>query len=94
MTKSDLVEAIKNGTSMCKTDAVDTLETLLEIVKDTLVSGEDLKVSGFGKWVVKGKNDRIGRNPQTGKAITIEGRKVLTFKPSATLKKRVNGGEI
>ena len=94
MTKNDLVEAIKNGTSMSKSDAIDTLETLLEIVKDTLVCGGDLKISGFGKWVVKGKSERIGRNPQTGETIKIEGRKVLTFKPSTTLKMRVNGSDL
>jgi len=94
MTKNDLVEAIKSGTTMTKTDATDTLECLLEIIKDTLVNGEDLKVSGFGKWAVKAKNERAGRNPQTGDTIKIEGRKVLTFKPSATLKTRVNGGEL
>ncbi|MBU5639066.1 integration host factor subunit alpha [Geomonas sp. Red69] len=92
MTKNDLVEAIKNGTSMTKAEAVDTLETLLEVMKDTLVSGEELKVSGFGKWGVKAKNERVGRNPQTGEMITIEGRKVLSFKPSPTLKLRVNTG--
>lgn len=92
MTKIDLVEAIKSGTFMTRTEAIDTLETLLEVMKDTLVSGEELKVSGFGKWGVKAKNERIGRNPQTGETITIEGRKVLRFKPSTTLKLRVNNG--
>jgi integration host factor subunit alpha len=76
-----------------KNEASDVLEELLEIIKATLESGEELKVSGFGKFEVKEKNERRGRNPQTGTDITIKSRKVVTFKPSEMFKGRMNGAE-
>lgn len=66
------------------------LEAVFSIVKSTLEQGETLKISGFGSFVVKQKNDRRGRNPQTGESITIDARRVLTFKPSAVLKDAIN----
>lgn len=66
------------------------VESVFGILKETLESGEDVKISGFGKFGVKQKNDRRGRNPQNGEAITIEVRKILTFKPSAVLRDGVN----
>jgi len=65
---------------------------VFSIIKDTLETGEKIKIAGFGNFVVKAKADRRGRNPQTGEAITIEARKVLTFKPSMILKEAVNKG--
>ena len=59
-------------------------------MKSTLEQGETLKISGFGNFVVKQKKDRRGRNPQTGETLTIESRRVLTFKPSALLKEAIN----
>ena len=59
-------------------------------MKATLESGETLKISGFGSFVVKQKADRRGRNPQTGEAITIKSRRILTFKPSTVLKSSIN----
>ena len=66
------------------------LETVFLIMKNTLESGEKLKISGFGNFEVKQKADRRGRNPQTGEAITIEARRVLTFKPSTLLRQAIN----
>jgi integration host factor subunit alpha len=60
------------------------------VLKNTLEAGEDIKIAGFGKFKVKQKKDRRGRNPQTGEAITIEARRILSFKPSALLKTAVN----
>jgi integration host factor subunit alpha len=60
-------------------------------MKDTLEAGENLKISGFGNFEVRQKADRRGRNPQTGETITIEARRVLTFKPSSILRRSVNG---
>jgi integration host factor subunit alpha len=94
MTKNDLVNAISEQANMSKSVASDVLEEFLEIIKDTLESEEELKVSGFGKFEVKRKADRLGRNPQTGEAITIESRKIVTFRPSAMLKNRMNGREL
>jgi len=62
---------------------MDLVESALSIIKDVLGDGETMKVSGFGPFIVKEKDDRIGRNPQTGEEITIDARKVLTFKSSA-----------
>ena len=91
MTKADLVSAICEQTNLSKSDASDVLEELLGIIKATLESEEDVKVSGFGKFEVKSKSERRGRNPQTGEDITIDSRKIVTFKPSAMLKDRMNG---
>lgn len=91
MTKADIVERISNVNGFTKAESMDLVESLLLIIKDTLAEGETLKVSGFGNFVVKVKNNRRGRNPQTGEEITIDARKVLTFKPSAMLKEAING---
>jgi integration host factor subunit alpha len=86
MTKSDIAESIRTKVGIQRKDAEDFLESVLQIMKDTLSSGEEVKISGFGKFAVRQKNDRRGRNPQTGDIITITSRKVLTFKPSVLLK--------
>ena len=92
MTKADLVEAIQDNADMTKADALDVLEGLLEIIKTTLEAGEDLKIANFGKFEVRQKTARLGRNPQTGEAITIEPRQIVTFRPAALLKKCLNDG--
>ncbi len=90
MTKADLIAAISEQTDLLKTDAIEILDELLEIVKTTLESGEEVKIAGFGKFEVKKKQERRGRNPQTGDEITIDPRTIVTFKPSGVLKERVN----
>lgn len=90
MTKADIVEKVADDFKVTKRDAQVMVESVFGILKETLESGEDVKISGFGKFEVKQKNDRRGRNPQTGEAITIAARKVLTFKPSAVLRDGVN----
>lgn len=90
MTKADIVERIADDFKVTKRDAHAMVESVFSILKETLKSGEDVKISGFGKFEVKQKNDRRGRNPQTGEAITIAARKVLTFKPSMVLRDGVN----
>jgi integration host factor subunit alpha len=90
MTKADLVSAISEQTDLSKNEASDVLEELLGIIKATLESEEEVKVSGFGKFEVKRKSERRGRNPQTGEDITIDSRKVVTFRPSGILKDRMN----
>jgi integration host factor subunit alpha len=71
-------------------ESADMLELVLSIMKSTLAVGKKIKTAGFGNFEIKQKKDRIGRNPQTGEAITIEARRVWTFKPSETLKSRIN----
>lgn len=90
MTKADIVEKVADDFKVTKRDAQAMVESVFSILKETLESGEDVKISGFGKFEVKQKNDRRGRNPQTGEAITITARKVLAFKPSAVLRDGVN----
>jgi integration host factor subunit alpha len=90
MTKADLVERIHINSGISKKDSFDILEAVFSIMKDTLESGEKIKVAGFGNFEVREKKDRKGRNPQTGEAITITARRVLTFKPSVILKSAMN----
>jgi len=90
MTKADLAERIHSTLGLSKKVSQDLLESLLSIMKETLESGEKIKVAGFGSFEVKQKKVRIGRNPHTGLSLTIEARKILTFKPSAILKQAVN----
>jgi integration host factor subunit alpha len=79
MTKSDIADRIAQQCGFTKMDSLELLESVFGIMKNTLKSGEDLKITGFGKFAVRKKKDRRGRNPQTGETITIEARRVLTF---------------
>jgi len=90
MTKSDIAERIQTETDMTKKESAKMMEAVFSIMKSTLEQGENLKISGFGNFIVKQKKDRRGRNPQTGEAITIEARRILTFKPSNLLRDAIN----
>ena len=91
MTKADIVEAVYEKVGgFSKKEAIEIVEAVFETVKATLEKGEKLKISGFGNFVVRDKKERVGRNPQTGKEITISARRVLTFKPSVLLNKALN----
>jgi len=90
LTKADIVEAIFEQTEYTQKKSTDTVETLLKIIKETLVSGEDVLLSGFGKFCVKQKEARRGRNPSTGEPMMLSPRKVVTFKCSGKLRDKVN----
>ena len=90
MTKADIFEKVQVGMGLTKKESADLVETVFSVMKSTLESGENLKISGFGNFVVKQKADRRGRNPQTGETLTIEARRILTFKPSGVLKDLIN----
>lgn len=90
MNKADIVQLISEGSRFTKLESMDLVESLLEIVKETLADGETLLISGFGSFVVNEKNDRMGRNPQTGEPVTIDARRVVRFKASALLKSAIN----
>ena len=94
MTKADIVERIQQKLGYSKKESIDMLETVLSIMKATVETGEKLKIAGFGNFEVKQKDDRRGRNPQTGETIIIESRKVLTFKPSNVLRQAINNGVV
>ena len=91
MTKADIAEKIHTTTGLSKKDSSTMVESVFAIMKESLEAGETIKISGFGSFEVKQKEARRGRNPQTGEAITIEARKVLSFKPSSLLRDAVNG---
>ena len=90
MTKADIAERIQKRTGFTKKESIELMEAAFSIMKDTIATGETLKISGFGSFIVKKKGDRRGRNPQTGEEITIEARSVLTFKPSNMLRDEIN----
>lgn len=90
LTKSDIIEKISETLDLSGNEAKDTGEELLEIIKSTLASGEDLMISGFGRFQVNEKTPRKGRNPATGKDMMLEGRKTVTFKCSGKLRDQIN----
>jgi integration host factor subunit alpha len=90
LTKAQIVELVRNQTGFPRNRSLEIVETLLEIIKRTLASGEDVLVSGFGRFSVREKKERKGRNPATGDAMMLEPRKVVTFKCSGKLRNRVN----
>ncbi|HEY4186312.1 MAG TPA: integration host factor subunit alpha [Polyangia bacterium] len=92
MTKADIVENVYEKVGgFSKKEAAEFVEVVFDTIKTTLERGEKIKISGFGNFVVRDKNSRAGRNPQTGQEITISARRVLTFKPSQVLKNALNG---
>jgi integration host factor subunit alpha len=93
ITKADIVEAVQSEIGFTKTQSANIVESLLETIKSALDSGEDVLVSGFGKFCVNGKAERRGRNPATGEDMMLRPRKVVTFKCSGKLREKVNGSE-
>jgi integration host factor subunit alpha len=90
ITKADLIDDVYGAVGFSKKDSANIVDLFFDTIKETLEDGEKLKVSGFGNFVVRQKKERVGRNPQTGEAIKISARKVLTFKPSQVLKNALN----
>lgn len=94
ITKANLAQKIyENHDNITKVQAIEAVETFLKISKNTLINGSDLLLSGFGKFNVKDKNAQKGRNPITGDDILLEGRRVVTFKPSGILRAKINGSQ-
>ena len=93
MTKADIVEHIYERVGFSKKESAELVERVFDIIKETLSRGEKVKISGFGNFVVREKNARKGRNPQTGEEIRLDARRVLTFKPSLVLKTVLNDEE-
>ena len=91
LTKIQIVESIRNQTGFTKNRSSELVETLLEVIKKTLKSGEDVLISNFGKFCVKHKKVRKGRNPATGEDLMLAPRKVVTFKCSGKLRDKING---
>jgi integration host factor subunit alpha len=90
MKKIDIIDSIYEQLGIPKKECVKIVESVFEIMKDELAKGNTVKISGFGKWTVKAKKKRKGRNPKTGKEMIIDARKVITFKSSTILRDEVN----
>ena len=90
LTKIEIIESVYEHLGIPKKDCARIVDSIFEIIKDDLNKGNAVKISGFGKWAVRAKRKRKGRNPQTGEPLTIDARKVVTFKPSTVLRDVVN----
>lgn len=90
LTKADIAQKIANDCGFMKGEASEIIEKLLEIIKNGLIAGEDVMISGFGKWTVKSKHARKGRNPKTGEQMILDARRIVTRSYSPVLKKAVN----
>lgn len=93
LTKNELITKVMEETEFTKKAATDSVEQLMEIIKSTLAAGEDVMISGFGKFCVVQKNERKGRNPATGDDLMLDARTRLTFKCSGKLRDRINKGK-
>ncbi len=90
LTKNEIVQAVAEDIGFPKNQSAELVETLLELIKKALESGEDVLVSGFGKFCVREKRERRGRNPATGEAMMLRSRRVLTFHCSGRLREKMN----
>ena len=90
LTKNKLVTRLQTQTGMSKQESGQIVESLFKVMKGTLANGEDLLISGFGTFLIRQKNERCGRNPQTKEALMLKARKVLVFKTSKVLRTRIN----
>ena len=91
MTKAEIIDAVYEKVGgFSKKESAEVVEAVFDVMKEVLAEGEKIKISGFGNFVVRQKEERVGRNPQTGAPIPISARKVLTFKPSQVLKATLN----
>jgi len=91
ITRADLSEAVYQEVGLSRNESAELVETVLDEISENLISGENVKISSFGSFMVREKGGRIGRNPKTGEEVPIEPRRVLVFRPSQVLKERVSG---
>ena len=91
LTKDHIIRSIGNRLGIPKFESSRIVESVLETVKTSLSNGEEVLISGFGKFIVRKKEARRGRNPQTGEDLTLEPRRVITFKCSSVMRDRING---
>jgi integration host factor subunit alpha len=90
LTKETMIDDIYNEVGLSKTKSRSVTENLFEIIKGTLEKDEDVLISGFGKFLVRNKKERRGRNPQTAHDLQLRARKVVVFKPSGVIRKNIN----
>jgi len=92
LTKADLIERIHTNNNLTNKQSTDIVEATIGIIKDTLADSDDILISGFGKFCVKEKAERKGRNPATGEDMMQPARRIVTFKCSGKLRDKINGG--
>ncbi|MFC4347734.1 integration host factor subunit alpha [Kordiimonas lipolytica] len=90
LTRADLTEAVYEEVGLSRNESADLVEAVLGEISDCLVTGENVKISSFGSFLVRQKNGRMGRNPKTGEEVPIDPRRVLVFRPSQVMKDRIN----
>ncbi len=93
LTRMDLSESVFREVGLSRNESADLVESVLEKISSSLVSGEQVKISSFGTFSIRQKNARVGRNPKTGEEAPIPPRRVLTFRPSHLMKDRVSEGK-
>ena len=91
LTKADLINSICETVNLTKQESTSAVESVFETIKGTLESGEDALISGFGKFHVKDKKERMGRNPHTGEDLILDARRVVAFKYSSIVRDKING---
>jgi integration host factor subunit alpha len=97
LTRADLSEAVHREVGLSRTESADLVKAILDAVAEAVVTGERVKLSSFGTFMVRQKGGRVGRNPKTGTKVPITPRRVLVFRPSQVMKNRINsrsGGEV
>ncbi len=92
VTRVDLCEAVYQKVGLSRTESAELVERILDTIRDHVVMGESVKLSSFGSFVVRSKNERVGRNPKTGEEVPITPRRVMVFKPSNVLKEAILKG--
>jgi integration host factor subunit alpha len=90
LTKAHIIDAVAERNGFTRKKSIETIEILLELIKQSLESGDDVLISGFGKLCVKKKKKRHGRNPATGEDLMLAPRKVVTFRSSSKLREKIN----
>jgi integration host factor subunit alpha len=90
LTKETMINNIYNEVGLSKTKSRSVVESLFEIMKNSLIKEDDVLISGFGKFLVRGKKERRGRNPQTNQELQLRARKVIVFKASSVIRKNIN----
>lgn len=89
LTRADLAEAINRKIGLSRAESLALVESILDRMSDAMTDGENVKISGFGTFILRDKNERVGRNPKTGIEVPITPRRVLTFRASQILKDRI-----
>ncbi|WP_427969892.1 integration host factor subunit alpha [Altererythrobacter sp.] len=93
LTRADLAETINRKMGLSRAESLDLVESILDKMSDALANGENVKISGFGSFILRDKRERIGRNPKTGVEVPITPRRVMTFRASQLLKEQIMKGE-